>query len=372
MKKNVLNTIITIGIASAMIAGLAGCGSSAGSSAASTSSAAASAGTGTEETAEGVSASTEPLNVAVVSVTSRGAVPALAEKLGYYEEEGLDVTMQHLNGIPEMISALISKKTDVITFAAYPELQSIAEGEDLSFIAATGNSDNRLYALHDNVAEYSDIRNLDGKKIGIGANQNDLRANILPYFKEAGIDTLDNIEFVEFGDVPSILQAISKGAVDAGFITNDLKDSAEKLGVETLPFDLTSKICCRNTVRTEDLTDKESALTKYLIANLRSYSFIQQNHEEAIKEVAEYSQTDEDIIANSLYQDGYLEIDPNRKGIEEAYEYNHELGYLDEIQDIDAHINTDLYYRALQILEQREPDNEVYQQLEAQYQEQDA
>ena len=350
-RKKLLKRLVAVGTVVLSIAALTACGGNTGSATSSEGS-----------SVEASSAEAESLNVGVVSVSARGAIPILADSLGYFKEEGLDVHFEHLNSVPDLVAALSAKSLDVITFAIVPELNAISEGAEFTFIAGTGNADEKLFVRKENAETYADPANLKGATIGTTASSA-AEAAILPKIEAAGLSYPEDIEFVQFADYPSISQAIAKGEVDAGFLTPDVSDAAETLGeVSVMSFE--DSVCCRNTVRTETIENDRSALVKYLISIIRAYDYYQTNHDGTLDILSDYSSIDKETLEGTLYADGYISVDPNTSGILLSYEANGHLGKVGEIEDLSSHIDASLFGDALSVLLEREPDNAVYKELQ--------
>ena len=298
------------------------------------------------------------LKVGVVGTSTRGGVYALADKLGFYKEEGVKVELEHLGNPPEILAALNEKKVDVSAFAISPQINSIGEGFDLVFIGGTGNIDERLFVLEENVNEFSKIDNLVGKKIAADLSSA-AEVAIKQDFEAAGYSYPDCVELTYYETGEAILQAIAKGDVDGGFLTVEMTTAAERLGEKPI-LSFEDDVCCRQTVRRETVDENRKALVAFEIANIRALEYTVSHKEDAVKVLSDYSQLSEEEVDLEISFAEYLSVDPNKKSINTIYSDSLVLGRNKEVDDINAHIDTSIYEEALNTLIEREPDNANY------------
>ncbi len=305
------------------------------------------------------------IRVGVVGTSTRGGIYALAEELGYYKEEGVDVTLEHLGNPTEILAALNENKVDVSAFAISPQINSIGEGHDLVFVGGTGNIDERLFALKENAEEYSKIENLIGKKIAADLSSA-AEVAIKQDFEEAGYDYPSCVDLTYYESTEAILQAIAKGDVDAGFLTVETTSAAERLGeVPIRSFE--DDVCCRQTVRRETVNENRDALVAFEVANLRAYEYTISNKDDAVSILSKYSQLDEEEVEQEITFPGYLSVDPDTRSINTIYKDSLVLGRNKEVDDINAHIDASIYEEALNKLIEKNPDNTTYKELKEEF-----
>lgn len=298
------------------------------------------------------------LKVGVVGTSTRGGVYALADKLGFYKEEGVKVELEHLGNPPEILAALNEKKLDVSAFAITPQINSIGEGYDLVFVGGTGNIDERLFVLEENVEEYSKIDNLVGKKIAADLSSA-AEVAIKQDFEAAGYSYPDCVELTYYETGEAILQAIAKGDVDGGFLTVEMTSAAARLGEQPI-LSFEDDVCCRQTVRRDTVDENRKALVAFEIANIRALEYTVSHKEDAVKILSDYSQLDTEEVDLEISFAEYLSVDPNKNSINTIYSDSLILGRNKEVDDINAHIDTTIYEEALNTLIDREPDNTTY------------
>ena len=108
----------------------------------------------------------------------RVAINILALKLGYFDEEGVKITPVNLSGTNALTAINEgSDQLDVLTAGFVPDLQALASGYDLTFIAGTAVEGGALIAKKGRAADYQDsgkILNIDaviGAKLGFVRNE---------------------------------------------------------------------------------------------------------------------------------------------------------------------------------------------------------
>lgn len=302
----------------------------------------------------------------------------VAQEEGFYKEEGLDVNFNIITTGPEAIMALTTKKVDVVCGGGtLTGLVSDEEGEDLVAIAGNMTDGTALYCREELYDELKDLteESLKGKKYGtIRAGSGDLAFRT--YLLEKGINP-DILEFVEFPDAASIVQAVQKGAIDIGNVymvfreTADATAGVKKLAdIDELSESTNKYICCRIWARKADVDKNRDLYVKVIRAQLKGYSFFKHNNDEALKDAKTVIDVDEKVIRSQLFTYGHLTISPNigKKKIETAYDTATKFKMVKGTIQVDDFIYNDVYEEALNSLIEEHPEDEVYQELLKEYQ----
>ena len=157
----------------------------------------------------------DPLHVRLV--TFQGAeAPLLAQKLGFFEKEGLSVDLQEIAGAGKAMEALLAGSADSIVGTYEQAIQVRAMGKPvvaylqltnchcLAMVAAPGK-------------RIIDVRSLKGKVIGVAAPGGQMQNFAMRLLEQAGLQGTD-VSFAAIGVGPSALVAIESGKVDAGVV----------------------------------------------------------------------------------------------------------------------------------------------------------
>jgi len=200
------------------------------------------------------------------------AIISLADTLGYYDAEGLDVEVIRLQGTPQVVAALQSGDADVGNIATGDAISLVAQ--DLLDVVAVNSS------LADSgfvIASSTDLatpEDLAGATYAISqpGGQDDTMARAA--LTALGVN-LDDIEFVSVGDPSARAQAVANGVVDAGTMSigtyQSIADSTSvHLLVDAATFaELVPVVTKVNVVTAETAAGRQSAVQKFVTAQIK-------------------------------------------------------------------------------------------------------
>lgn len=212
MKKNMINRIV-IGLMTASLLALTGCGSS---------------GQDAQEAVTSGSSATQATDdkVAHIGFTGtgnnwNGGAVGIAQLNGYFEEElgklGYAVDMQGFAGLgPAMNEALAAKELDYAFYMEIPGLTATSKGFDLSVVATTSISSGS-YLIASKASGITSLEDLKGKKIGYtrGTVYHTFLINAL---SSVGL-TVDDVELVNLS-ANDMISSILTGTIDAASLTS--------------------------------------------------------------------------------------------------------------------------------------------------------
>ena len=338
---------------------LAACGGS-GSAGETTAPSASAAG------ASDVTAEENTIRLATQPGQSRTAINILADQLGYYEEEGVNVEFVNASSTEALTAITTNKKdVDVLGTGIVPDLTFIANGSDLVVFEGTAAEGGAIISRQDDVEKYKDLKNYAGTTAAMVRGSSSwviTRAKLV----ESGVD-VDSIKLLEVDSQANVAQAVAKGEADLGFLPIEYANSTLDLGT-ALVYEVgeldPQYVCCRQVTSSQKLSEKHDAFVKYTVANLRAWEYYEDeaNRPEIIKTLADFSGQTEDYVENYLFVNRtFLTLDPNEKGIETFYESLSDSGYFDgDAVDVDEHIDTDIYAEALQEVLVRDLDDAFF------------
>ena len=198
-------------MAAAMALSLAACGST--SSSAATESAPADAGSSSAATSEAASESTsaEPItmNVAYMPNYSSLVEVVTADKMGYFEEEGIDVNLVQFQDGPTIIAAMENGSIDVGYIGSGAHKLCINGQAKIFCFAHVGNGD-RVMALKSHGIETA--ADLAGKTIGYSAGTSS-EAILNKTLASAGL-SMSDVNAMEM-EASGIVSAMISGSLDA-------------------------------------------------------------------------------------------------------------------------------------------------------------
>ena len=298
----------------------------------------------------------------------------VAKEKGYFKEEGVDVELFQFGSAAEGVAAVKAGKLDVGTFGTTAPLLFISKGSDFTFIGGMMINGQAIIARPERVAELSgkDLKVFKGKKIGLVK----LSTGDVVFkgaLKKAGIDYKKDVNFVEFGTPAAVVEAVKKGAVDAGLVWPPHFSLAEKhSGLKVAHYIsefYPNYTCCRIFAPTAKVTADPETYRKFLVALIRAYKFYRINENETVGIYTKSLKIDEDIVRSETYVKRVAESnpDPLKKGILDFWQHIRDAGYIPQDYPVDKYINTDIYKQALDSVIKKNPKDKIYQEMLAFY-----
>lgn len=316
----------------------------------------------------------EELKVARLGVDIKIAPIIVASELGYYEEENLTVTFEQVADLATGLTSVSTGDLDVLPFGCIPSCSFISQGTDVVIFGGTIAEGSECITLAENVDKYKEAEDFVGAKIGCFRMETGHMV-MKGWLREQGIDVEKDVEWIYLDSAASEVEAVRKGEVDLCFVNSGYGYVAQQNEEVAVAFQVGEYVenfpCCRMTTNRADMTEKPSALVKFMIANLRAYEVIQNDKETAIECLVNYSGQPEAYVENVIYgTDNYdpamiVDLDPSTKAVADFYETMKLNGDIDAetAYDINDYMDTTVYENALLTMMDREPDNTLWSDL---------
>jgi NitT/TauT family transport system substrate-binding protein len=364
-----------LAIASASLASIAGCSS--GSSTTTSSSSTTDSSTTYDNT---INPENEELSTILLGKDSKIAAIIVALQKGYYEEENLTLSTQVVSGgFSEAMPALSNGSVDVLPFGSIPSATYIGQGDDLVVFGGTVANGSECVTLIENKDNYKTPEDFRGKKIGCFRMETGHMV-IKSWLRQNGIEDGVDVEFVLLESSAAEVAAVENGEIDMCFVNSGYGYVAKQGGKCDIAFRPNELIgqefpCCRQTTNRTAFENKRSALIKFEIANLRALYDIQNNQDETIQLIVDYSGQTEDYIqaityGNSEYVAAMkFEMDPYTDDVKNFYADMVDNGDIEDTDKdlIDAHLDSSIYKAALDALLERGENKAFYEELEEEY-----
>ena len=302
----------------------------------------------------------------------------VAKEEGFFEEEGLDVTLTLFSSAAELASGLESGKLDAAFIGSVPSLTFQSQGHDLTIFGGEMTNGHGYVIKPEYVEGLSDwdVSILKGRNVASVKNSvQDAELQIL--LKDKGIEIGegdDKVNIVYFDSQKDAYNALQNDSIDAVSAYSPYTSLAESQGYKIVyrcseePL-LENQPCCRQVAATEALKNNPNTYNAFERALIKAYKFTQEDHEKTIKDVKVYIDIEEDLIETELYGGyGTSVPDPDKQGTIALKDSIVELGYTEDY-DIDKLFNTEIYSKALESLLNEAPDDEVYKELKAHFDE---
>lgn len=303
-----------------------------------------------------------PLKVGNTGNSIKPAMVVLAHELGYYKEEGLDVTLETIPNLNEGITAVEQGKLDVLPLGVIPSCTFIAQGSPVVIFGGTISEGSEAVVTTENKNSIRALTDFKGKSVACVRPETG-HLIMKNKMKQAGLDVENDVDFIELDGFQSVIEAVLKGEADVGFVNSGFGAVARKQGLEVL-FPVgeyaPDAVCCRQTTSKATIETKRDALVRFQVANLRAYLTYRSDKEKTITTLMTYSGQDRAYVEACLYDEVMkITLDPAKDRIQDFYEALKENGDIDAATPYsvtDAVDNT-IYKDALDEMQKRYPDD---------------
>src|SRR5690606_2579382 len=139
----------------------------------------------------------------------------IAEQLGYFKEEGLDVDIVDFAGGSAALRAVVGGSADVVSGAYEHTINLQSKGQEFTAFVLQGRAPQIVLAVSTKtMPDYKTIADLKGKKIGVTApgSSTNMMANFV--LAKGGLKPSD-VSFIGVGGGKGALSAVQSGQIDA-------------------------------------------------------------------------------------------------------------------------------------------------------------
>src|SRR6266478_6011060 len=139
----------------------------------------------------------------------------IAERLGHFKEQGLEVTINDFRGGAQSLQALAGGSVDVVTGAYEHTIRMQAKGQDVRALIELGRFPGIVLGIRkDRANAYKSAADLKGMKIGVSAPGSSTNFFVMYLMAKAGLKPTD-ASYIGVGIGPSAVAAIKRGDIDA-------------------------------------------------------------------------------------------------------------------------------------------------------------
>ncbi|WP_371379541.1 ABC transporter substrate-binding protein [Sporomusa aerivorans] len=291
----------------------------------------------------------------------------VAKEKGFYEQEGLDVELFQFTNSGEGLNAIKAGKLDAGSFGTAAPQVFIAKGTPFVDIGGMQSEGHAVVTKPENVGQYSTIQGFVGKKVAtvrLATGDAVWRSAM----SKAGIDWKTQVTIQELDSPAAVLEAVKKGAADAGLIWVPFSEMAEQQGLKVVTWSsqyMDGHVCCRIVALEDKIQTNKEAYIRFSRASIRAYDFYLNHQDETLDILSKYVKLDKEMLKKATYSGHIHSIpDPDKKRFVAFWEAMKAAGYIQSDIDITKHVNSEIYKTALDQLKQREPQNPTYQQLD--------
>lgn len=139
----------------------------------------------------------------------------LADELGYFEDQGIDITLEVADGSSSAIQQVIAGNADAALPAPGAFLEGVATGQDLRFVYSYQY--NNIFTLATPAdSGISTVEDLAGKKVGISELSGGEVPLVRGVLRDAGLEEGEDYELVPVGEGSALtIESLENGDVDA-------------------------------------------------------------------------------------------------------------------------------------------------------------
>src|SRR5436309_6223799 len=139
----------------------------------------------------------------------------ICERLGYFREQGLEVTINDFRGGAQSLQALVGGSVDVVTGAYEHTIRMQAKGQDIRAVIELGRFPGIVVGLRkEKAASYKSAADLKGMKIGVSAPGSSTNFFVMYLMAKAGLKPAD-ASYIGVGIGPTVIAAVVRGEIDA-------------------------------------------------------------------------------------------------------------------------------------------------------------
>jgi len=139
----------------------------------------------------------------------------LAEQLGYFKEQGLNVTINDFAGGAQSLQALVGGSIDVVAGAYEHTIRMQAKGQDIKAVIELGRFPGIVVGVKkDKAANFKGFADLKGMKIGVTAPGSSTNFFVTYLMVKNGLKA-DDASFIRVGAGATAVAAMKRGEIDA-------------------------------------------------------------------------------------------------------------------------------------------------------------
>jgi NitT/TauT family transport system substrate-binding protein len=139
----------------------------------------------------------------------------ITERLGYFKQQGLDVTIDDFAGGAKSLQALLGGSVDVVTGAYEHTIRMQARGQDIKAVLELGRFPGFVLGVRkEKAASVKSFRDLKGFKIGVSAPGSATHFFVNALIGKDGLKPED-VSIISVGSGATAVAAIKRGEIDA-------------------------------------------------------------------------------------------------------------------------------------------------------------
>ena len=234
----------------------------------------------------------DKIRIGVPELNAQFAPLALAEKKGFFREDGLQGEVIRINPTVAL-AALVSGELDYWTVIGNSVAAAI-QGVPLRVLACyVPGSPSALIAR----PEFKSVQELRGKTVGLNTFGGALESTARLIFKHFGLDPDKEIKFLALGTSERRLSAMKQGLTAATMGSPPLDYLGKKMGFVVLAraHELFSYPTSGVVASVKKIKEKPDEIKRVIKAGIKANRYIRQNREGTIESMTEWTKADKEM-----------------------------------------------------------------------------
>ena len=234
----------------------------------------------------------EKIRIGVPELNAQFLPLALAEKRGFFKEDGLQGEIIRINPTVAL-AALVSGELDYWTVIGN-SIAAAIQGAPLRILACyVPGSPSALIAR----PEFKSVPDLRGKSIGLNTSGGALESMARLTFKHFGVDPDKEIKFLPLGTNERRFSAMKQGLTAATMGSPPLDFLGKKMGFVVLAraHELFSYPTSGVVASVKKIKEKPEEITRVIKAGIKATRYIRQNREGTIQLMIDWSKSDKEM-----------------------------------------------------------------------------
>ena len=234
----------------------------------------------------------DKIRIGVPELNAQFAPLALAEKKGFFREDGLQGEVIRINPTVAL-AALVSGELDYWAVIGNSVAAAI-QGVPLRVLACyVPGSPSALIAR----PEYKSVQELRGKTVGLNTSGGALESTARLIFKHFGLDPDKEIKFLALGTSERRLSAMKQGLTAATMGSPPLDFLGKKMGFVVLAraHELFSYPTSGVVASVKKIKEKPDEIKRVIKAGIKANRYIRQNREGTIESMTEWTKADKEM-----------------------------------------------------------------------------
>jgi NitT/TauT family transport system substrate-binding protein len=230
------------------------------------------------------------------------SVSYLAEDLGYYREEGIEIERVGLGGGPAAMTALLAGEGHANVSAPGECLAANARGQRIKIIESYAKNDGYTLSVTKSFADgqgvtassplgtrVNALTAMKGRRVGVTAPNSNTDLVMRMALRQVGLDPKQDVTIVPAGSVINIISGMAQGALDGGMLLAPFTEQATAtFGAVPLLSMPAGEIQRADRlqgqvleVRPDDLAQNRNLFESLIRADLRAWKFLHETPDEA-------------------------------------------------------------------------------------------